>query len=60
MTVRIPMSHLAATLLALALILPGCASRRPPELPPGCMDIANTGQLNVLTLNVLFDAPAAA
>lgn len=51
--------HLAMTLLALALVFPGCASKRSPEPSPGCTDIANTGHLNVLTLNVLYDLPAA-
>jgi hypothetical protein len=51
------MSYLGITLLALALLLPGCASRQSPELSDECADIATTGQFNVLTLNRLFDAP---
>jgi hypothetical protein len=54
----IRMSYLGITLLALVLLLPGCASRRSPELSDECADIATTGQFNVLTLNGLFDAPA--
>jgi maltose 6'-phosphate phosphatase len=55
----IRMSHLGITLLALVLLLPGCASKRPQELAAECTDVATTGQLNVLTLNGLFDIPAA-
>jgi len=46
-------------LLFLVLALSDCASKRPPSVVGGCQDIAKTGQLNVLTLNTPFDAPAA-
>jgi maltose 6'-phosphate phosphatase len=58
-SMNIRMSHLGITLLALGLFLPGCASKRPPALSVECADMASTGQLNVLTLNGLFDTPAA-
>jgi hypothetical protein len=48
------------SLLALAFALPGCASKRSEVSISGCGDVAKTGQLNVLTLNMLFDAPAQA
>ena len=56
--VRILMSQVGIALLVVALAHPGCASRRPAEQPPGCTDIANTQQFNILTLNVLYDAPS--
>jgi maltose 6'-phosphate phosphatase len=58
-TMGIRMSQLGITFLALVLLLQGCASKRSSELSAECADIATTGQLNVLTLNGLFDAPAA-
>jgi endonuclease/exonuclease/phosphatase family metal-dependent hydrolase len=45
--------------VTLAVLLPaGCASKRPQEPMADCPDIAATGQLNVLVLNTLYDAPA--
>jgi endonuclease/exonuclease/phosphatase family metal-dependent hydrolase len=41
------------------IILSGCASKR-AGVPVSCPDIAQTGRLNVLTLNMLYDVPAAA
>lgn len=52
-------NHLGITLLTLVLLFSGCASKRPQELSAACPDIAKTGQLNVLTLNTLYDATAA-
>jgi maltose 6'-phosphate phosphatase len=52
------LSHLGMTMLALVVLFSGCASTRPQELSADCPDIATTGQLNVLTLNTLYDAPA--
>ncbi|WP_447987086.1 endonuclease/exonuclease/phosphatase family protein [Nitrospira sp. Nam74] len=46
-------------MFGLIVVLPGCASKGGPVLSAGCPDIAKTGQLNVLSLNTLFDAPAA-
>ena len=46
-------------LLSLVLVLQSCASKRQPPLSAECPDVSKTGQLNVLTLNTLFDAPAA-
>ena len=58
MSVHVRMSHLGIVLLALAFVIASCASR--PSTPPvaGCADVASTGQLNILTLNVVYDAAA--
>jgi maltose 6'-phosphate phosphatase len=48
----------AVVLMTTMIALSGCASKR-PAIPASCPDIARTGQLNVLTLNVLYDAPAS-
>ena len=40
-------------------LLAGCVSKRPQEPIADCPDIAATGQLNVLVLNTVYDAPAA-
>jgi maltose 6'-phosphate phosphatase len=46
-------------LLTILLISFGCASKRSQVSMADCPDIAETGKLNMLTLNVLYDAPAA-
>jgi maltose 6'-phosphate phosphatase len=56
---RMDRRHLSMGLLALALVVPGCATPRVQPLPADCPDIAETGRLNILTLNGLYDAPAA-
>jgi maltose 6'-phosphate phosphatase len=56
---RMDRRHLSMGLLALALVAPGCATPRVQPLPADCPDIAETGRLNILTLNGLYDAPAA-
>jgi maltose 6'-phosphate phosphatase len=48
----------AVAYMTTIVILAGCASKR-PAIPASCPDIARTGQLKVLTLNVLYDAPAS-
>jgi maltose 6'-phosphate phosphatase len=58
-TMDVRLSYLGILMLALVLIIPGCASKRPPPLSAECGDIATTGQLNILTLNQPFDTPAA-
>ena len=59
MMVRLFRRHLGMALLMLVLLFSGCASKRPQEPSAACPDIAETGQLNVLTLNVLYDTPVA-
>ena len=41
--------RLSIGLLALALVVSGCAVQRVQPLPADCPDIAETGRLNVLT-----------
>jgi maltose 6'-phosphate phosphatase len=45
--------------MALMMLALGCASKRSEAPVAGCPDIAATGQLNLLTLNMLYDAPAS-
>ncbi|HRC43052.1 MAG TPA: hypothetical protein PLT27_03285 [Nitrospira sp.] len=59
MMIRLFRNQLGITLLTLVLLFSGCASKPPQELSAACPDVAKTGQLNVLTLNTLYDAPAA-
>lgn len=59
MIIRSFRNHLGITMLALVMLFSGCASKRTQELSSDCPDIGKTGQLNVLTLNTLYDAPAA-
>lgn len=49
----------APIVIAFAFLLASCASARPQEPVAACPDVASTGQLNVLTLNLLYDAPAS-
>jgi hypothetical protein len=56
---RMDQRRLSIGLLALALVVSGCVAKRVQPLPADCPDIAETGRLNVLTLNGLYDAPAA-
>lgn len=51
--------NVVQVVIAFVLLLSGCASKRPQQPMAECPDIAGTGQLNVLTLNLLYDAPAA-
>jgi maltose 6'-phosphate phosphatase len=59
MIIRSFRNHLWFILLALVLLVSGCTSKRPQEPSADCPDIARTGQLNVLTLNTMYDASAA-
>ena len=46
--------------IALMMAVLSCTSEQPdPEPVAGCQDIRQAGQLNILTLNTVFDAPAA-
>jgi maltose 6'-phosphate phosphatase len=45
--------------MAIIILALGCVSKRPEAPLAACPDIATTGQLNVLTLNLLYDAPAS-
>ncbi len=56
---RMDRRHLSMGLVTLALVAPGCATPREQPLSADCPDIAETGRLNILTLNGLYDAPAA-
>ena len=60
MPIRLRLNHPGKIGLVLVLVLSGCASKPSPQPSATCPDIAETGQLNVLTLNLLYDAPAAA
>lgn len=53
------LGRLASICIALLFLMLGCASNRPQQPAAKCPDISGTGQLNVLTLNLLYDAPAA-
>lgn len=57
MMTRVIQTSLLATLVI--FLLAGCVSKRPQEPIADCPDIAATGQLNVLVLNTVYDAPAA-
>lgn len=59
MRTRVAPNSLLATLLIVVFLFAGCASKRPQEPMADCPDIATTGQLNVLVLNTLYDAPAS-
>jgi maltose 6'-phosphate phosphatase len=51
-------SHLLSLMTALVL-LSSCSTPRSLETTANCPDIEKNGQLNVLTLNTFYDAPAA-
>lgn len=50
----------AQIVIALVFLSSGCASKRPQQPTAGCPDVATAGQVNVLTLNLLYDMAASA
>jgi maltose 6'-phosphate phosphatase len=56
---RMSCGSLVSIFISLIILMHGCASQRPQQPVANCPDIASTGQLNVLTLNLLYDAPAS-
>jgi maltose 6'-phosphate phosphatase len=58
MDVRRPLQRKLSTLATALLLLSSCSTSRPLETPAQCPDIEKNGQLNVLTLNTFYDAPA--
>jgi hypothetical protein len=58
MDVRRPLQRKLFTLATALLLLSSCSTSRPLETPAQCPDIEKNGQLNVLTLNTFYDAPA--
>jgi len=56
---RIFRGSIVSVFMVLVFLMHGCASNRPQQPVANYPNIARTGQLNVLTLNLLYDAPAA-
>lgn len=56
---RPSLMNVAWVAMALLFLLAGCASTRPPQQAVACSDVAATGHLHVLTLNLLYDAAAS-